>query len=192
MRETKNLFPRLLKLSDSYFALIALDRPGEDSIILSVISKIKVSTESWLAGPEKVMKNIVQAHAAIGDVVEFQVKEMDPPDSNPNGCKVCGWIHDSGFTRIKIPGQDVISLAGILPEIVSLVHRTLENGLASLSTKDNDLLAICGGYRNPCKAFDDLKRRDAYKLIFDTRRRGFIALRHTLAINRNKSKAHPE
>jgi hypothetical protein len=81
----------------------------------------------------------------------------------------------------------VVSLAGCLPEILRLVHCSHEKGLPALSTKDDALLKACGGYHNPCKAFDDLNRRTEYKKLFDTRKRGFIALRGYPGISRNKS-----
>ena len=107
-------------------------------------------------------------------------------------CPVCGWIHDAGLTQIKIAGADPISLSGLLPDIVRLVHRAHEKGLAGVSTKDDTLVKICGGYKHPCKAFDDLNQRAAYKLLFDTSRRGFISLRGAVGRNRNKSESNPE
>lgn len=109
-----------------------------------------------------------------------------------SACSTCGWRHDAGFTQIQIPGHEVVSLAGVLPGIVRLVHDAHEKGFPGLSTKDDALLEACGGYRNPCKAFDDLKRRREYQLLFDTRRRGFIALRGAAGRTRNKSEASPE
>jgi len=61
--------------------------------------------------------------------------------------------------------------------MVSLVHKEHEKRLTGLSTKADTLLKTCGGYGNPCKAFYDLRQREAYKALFDTSRRGFIALR---------------
>ena len=83
-------------------------------------------------------------------------------------------------------------LRGILPEIVALVHEAHEKGLPALSTKDDKLIEVCGGYKHPCKAFDDLRHRNDYKILFDTRKRGFISLRGAVGISRNKSEAGPE
>jgi len=74
-------------------------------------------------------------------------------------------------------GEPPLLLGGVLPEIVRLVHQAHEQGFPALSTKAEALVKACGGYRHPCKAFDDLKQRAAYQQLFDTRRRGFIALR---------------
>jgi hypothetical protein len=49
--------------------------------------------------------------------------------------------------------------------------------LAHLSTKGDELRKQCGGYGHPGKAFYDLGQRTAYKALFDTSRRGLIALR---------------
>ncbi|MDR3406169.1 MAG: hypothetical protein P4L99_27025 [Chthoniobacter sp.] len=92
-------------------------------------------------------------------------------------CPVCGWQHDAQFTQFIRPGRKAILLAGVLPDIVRAVHREMEKGLPRVSTKDDALLDRCGGYGNPCKAFYDLKQKEAYKALFDTSRRGFIALR---------------
>ena len=107
-------------------------------------------------------------------------------------CPVCCWIHDAGFTQIRVNQDGVITLGGILPDIVALVHCAHEKGLAGLSTKDDELLKICGGYRNPCKAFDDLNHRNDYKTLFETHKRGFISLHGAVGKNRNKSESNPE
>jgi len=92
-------------------------------------------------------------------------------------CGVCGWGHDAGFTRIEIPGRRVIALHGLMAQIVGLVHEAQASGAGAVSTKDEKLLALCGGYRHPCKVFDDLKRRADYKVLFDTKRRGLLGLK---------------
>lgn len=92
-------------------------------------------------------------------------------------CATCGWVHDARFHQIVIPGEPPVTLAGLLPKIVACVHAAHAKNQPSLSTKDDDLLRICGGYRNPCKAFYDLHEKRAYKALFDTSRRGLIALR---------------
>lgn len=92
-------------------------------------------------------------------------------------CPVCGWQHDGQFTQIAILGKAAFTLSGLLPDIVACVHKAHEKNFPRLSTKDDSMLRVCGGYGNPCKAFYDLKQRDAYAALFDTSRRGFIALR---------------
>jgi hypothetical protein len=168
---------------------------SQDSIILSVNSKIKIPAAWWR--PEnrgEAIKRITDLQSQAGDLtgISVQLAESGLENSKTEACPVCGWIHDRGFTQIKTDSREAISLAGILPEIVSLVHRAHEKGFTGLSTKDDALLEVCGGYMNPCQAFDDLNRRDEYKRLFDTRRRGFISLRGIAGRNRNKSEARPE
>jgi hypothetical protein len=90
---------------------------------------------------------------------------------------VCGWVHDAHWTQFIRPGKEPIALAGVLPDIVAVIHGALEKGLPRVSTKDDALLRRCGGYGNACKAFYDLGQRAAYRALFDTSRRGFISLR---------------
>jgi hypothetical protein len=111
-----------------------------------------------------------------GDVCIESTDKLVNPQSN--ACLVCGWIHDTEFTQIKIGENKVITLGGVLPYIVAAVHRAHEKGLA-LSTKDKALQAICGSYKHPAKAFDDLNHSADYKILFN-RRRGFISLRGAL------------
>jgi hypothetical protein len=42
------------------------------------------------------------------------------------------------------------------------------------------------------RPFDDLNRRNEYKQLFDTRKRGLISLRGAFGRNRNKSESGPE
>jgi len=95
-------------------------------------------------------------------------------------CPTCGLIHGSQFTSILIPAAKPIpvTLSGVLPDIVACVHKAQAQGHARLSTKDETLQRICGGYRSPSKAFHDLRQSAAYRALFDTSRRGFISLRH--------------
>lgn len=92
-------------------------------------------------------------------------------------CLVCGWQHDANFTRVVIPGSKEIVLRGVMSEIVACVHQAHARGLAHLDIKDDRLLGKCGGYRHPCKAFNDLGESKAYKALFDTSRRGYLTLR---------------
>jgi len=61
-------------------------------------------------------------------------------------CEVCGWRHDAGFSRIEIPGRAPILLHGLMAQIVGLVHAAQASGAGAVSTKDERLLEICGGY----------------------------------------------
>ena len=99
-------------------------------------------------------------------------------------CQVCGWSHDPAFTRIETPSGGIDLGGGLLSEIVTVVHRAHENGQIGLNTKDEVLVRLCSGYKNPCKAFDDLNHRDDYKILFFTRRRGVISLNGAIGINR--------
>jgi hypothetical protein len=107
---------------------------------------------------------------------------------NQRICQVCGWSHDPTFARIGTPSGEIDLGGGLLSEIVKIVHRAHETGQKGLNTKDDELVSLCSGYRNPCKAFDDLNHRDEYKLLFFTRKRGLISLNGAIGINRNIAK----
>jgi len=159
----------------------------EDSVILSVNAQIKVPLSLWRAeNRSTLIKQISDANSVSGELVGISVQSAEIEAGRPAGdaCAVCGWTHDDGFTRVKADELEVIVLAGVLPDIVRLVHKAHEKGLNGLNTKDDELVRSCGGYRNPCKAFDDLKRRAEYKRLFDTRKRGFISLRGAIGRNR--------
>lgn len=167
----------------------------QDSIILTINSKIRIPAGAW--HPENrgaSIKRIAELQSQVGDLMGISVQLADggQDGSKSESCPVCGWNHDRGFTQIKIGNLKPICLGGILPEIVRLVHGMHEKGFAGLSTKDDELLKACAGYRNPCKAFDDLNRRHQYKQLFDTSRRGFISLRGMVGRKRNKSEGCPE
>jgi hypothetical protein len=132
--------------------------------------------------------------AGAGEVEKIEVAHASSGagKSGKDACTVCGWIHDAGFSQIRIEEEDVILLRGVLSEIVRLVHQAHEKGLSGLSSKDVALISLCDGYRHPCKAFDDLKHREEYKRLFDTSRRGFISLRGASGRNRNKTEPRPE
>ncbi len=168
---------------------------AEGSVILSVNSQIKVPANCW--SPEHrsaTIKQIADLQSLAGELQDFRVHAIDSAGAQLGQppCQVCGWIHDKGFAQIRINERDIITLRGILPDIVTLVHRAHEKGFRALSTKDDELAKVCGGYGNPCKAFDDLKHREDYKRLFDTSRRGFISIRGVLGKNRNKSESSPE
>jgi hypothetical protein len=144
-----------------------------------VNAQLKIPASHWK--PEnrgETMKALADALAAGSDLMEFQVrKEGDGEPKLDHRCPTCDCTHDREFTQIVVPGHAPITIAGVLPDIVRCVHAAHEKGLPRLSTKDDDLLRRCGGYGSPSKAFYDLRQSAAYKVLFDTSRRGFIALR---------------
>lgn len=184
LRELEKLTGQLIPKTES-----------QESVILSVNSTLKIPVAHWRPENRSAeIKKLADALAQIGEVDGLKVESTRGIGDirQQDACPVCGWIHDAGFTQIKTVPDEVITLGGILPDIVALIHRAHEKGFPALSTKDEKLLEVCGGYGNPCKAFDDLKHRDDYKKLFDTRKRGFISLRGALGINRNKSESDPE
>jgi hypothetical protein len=185
----------LLRELEKLTGLLIPKVESRESVILSVNSTLKIPVEHWQPENRSAeIKKVADALAQIGELAQLNVESTKSIDDAHRQvvCPVCGWIHDAGFTQIKTNQDEVITLGGILPDIVALVHHAHDKGLAALSTKDDKLLKICGGYGNPCKAFDDLKHRNDYKSLFDTRKRGFISLRGADGINRNKSEATPE
>jgi hypothetical protein len=157
----------------------------QESVILPVSSKLKIPAQWWQ--PENrsaTMKLIADVQGKIGEIIEFAVGPSDNIGSKTiqKCCNVCQWMHDVGFTQIKVSNDKVISLGGVLPNIFAAVHRAHESGLPALSTKDPELQRICGSYKHPSKAFDDLKHGEDYKILF-FRRRGFISLRGAAGIN---------
>jgi hypothetical protein len=148
-------------------------------IILMVNAELKVPVRRWK--PENrgnVIKAITDALSHGGEVSQINVQTEGHQDAaQRTACPVCGFAHDHMFTQILVPGHAPITIAGVLPDIVRCVHKSHEKGFPSLSTKDDDLLRRCGGYGHPSKAFHDLRQSGAYQVLFDTSRRGFIALR---------------
>ena len=186
----------LLREVEKITSLLVPKTESRESVILSVNSMLKIPIEHWQPENRSAeIKKVADALAQIGELAQLNVESTKSLQGAHRqvDCPVCGWIHDAGFTQIKTNQEQVITLGGILPDIVALIHCAHEKGLAAgLSTKDDKLLKICGGYGNPCKAFDDLKHRNDYKSLFNTRKRGFISLRGANGINRNKSEAGPE
>jgi hypothetical protein len=185
----------LLREMEKLTGLLIPKTESRESVILSVNSTLKIPVDHWQPENRSAeIKKVADALAQIGEVDGLKVESAkNIADTRCQvACPVCGWIHDAGFTQIKASQDEVITLGGILPDIVALIHAAHENGFPALSTKDDKLLKVCGGYGNPCKAFDDLKHRNDYKSLFDTRKRGFISLRGANGINRNKSEAVPE
>ncbi len=167
----------------------------QKSIILPVNSKLKIPAEWWQ--PENrsaTIKSMADIQGRVGEIIEFSIGQPDSvlSSSHQKTCNVCRWVHDVGFTQIKMNNDKVISLGGVLPNIVAAVHRAHENGLPALSTKDPSLLRICGSYDHPSKAFDDLKHGEDYKTLF-ARKRGFISLYGATGINpERKSESNSE
>ncbi len=194
--DQKEFWEGLLKKMDEIAAKLVPEAEAEESVILSVNSQLKVPAKCWK--PENrsaTIKQIADFQSAAGELQGLSVQAADPgtPQLTQPTCTVCGWTHDSGFTQIIIAdGGNTISLGGILPDIVRVVHRAHEKGFERLKSKDDELLRICGSYRHPCKAFDDLNHRADYKRLFDTSRRGFIALRGAIGMIRKKSESNPE
>jgi hypothetical protein len=185
----------LLREVEKITGLLVPKTESRESVILSVNSTLKIPVEHWQPENRNAeIKKVADALAKIGELAQLNIESIKSIDDVHRQvvCPVCGWVHDAGFTQIKANQGEVITLGGILKDIVALVHHAHKKGFAALSTKDDKLLEICGGYGNPCKAFDDLKHRNDYKSLFDTRKRGFISLRGALGINRNKSEAGPE
>jgi hypothetical protein len=185
--DREQLWKGVLQEVDKIAGMLIPKSESGESVIVSVNSKLKIPIEHWKPENRSAqIKKVADALAPIGEVEQLNVESIKTIDypHNQNACPVCGWVHDPGFTQIKTSQNETIILSGILPGIVALAHGTHEKGLPALSTKDDYLLKICGGYGNPCKAFDDLKHRDDYKKLFDTRKRGFISLRGANGINR--------
>jgi hypothetical protein len=185
----------LLRELEKLNSLLIPKTESQESVILSVNSTLKIPVEHWRPENRSAeIKKLADALAQIGEVDGLKVESAKSISGTRDqvACPVCGLVHDAGFTQIKTSQEGVIMLGGILPDIVVLIHKAHAKGLAGLSTKDEELLKACGGYKHPCKAFDDLKHRNDYKTLFDTRKRGFISLRGADGIYRNKSKASPE
>ncbi|MDE3066805.1 MAG: hypothetical protein KGJ60_04550, partial [Verrucomicrobiota bacterium] len=181
----------LLREMDKLTDLLIPKTESRESVIVSVNSKLKIPAEHWRPENRSAeRKKVEDALAQFGEVEDFEVKSSEN-FARQDVCRVCGWVHDAGFTQIKANQNGVITLGGILPDIVALVHQAHERGFPALSTKDDGLLKVCGGYGNPCKAFDDLNHRSDYKVLFETRKRGFISLRGAGGMNRNKSEPIP-
>lgn len=194
-RDRQEFWEGLLREIDKLSGLLMPKTESQESVILSVNAQLKVPADWWR--PENrsaLIKGIMDAQAQAGEVVGISVQPAGSPPAlpPPAACAVCGWQHDAGFSQVRLDEVEVVCLRGVLPDIVTLVHRAHEKGFPGLSTKDDELRNTCGGYGNACKAFDDLKQRRAYKFLFDTSRRGFISLRGAAGRNRNKSEARPE
>jgi len=171
----EKLFEDLDKLREN---LIPTEE-SQDSVILMVNAQLKVPANRWKPeGRGNVIKAITDGLSRGGEVSQINVEPGGTLNQlrGPH-CSVCGFAHDAAFTQIIVPGLPPVTIAGVLPDIVRCVHAAHEKGFARLSTKDDDLLRRCGGYRHPSKAFHDLGQSGAYKVLFDTSRRGFIALR---------------
>jgi hypothetical protein len=193
--DREELWDGLLQAVEKITGLLVPKTESRESVIVSVNSMMKIPAEHWR--PENrsaVINKMTDAFAQFGEINQFSVESGQSINGahRQNVCPVCDWIHDAGFTQIKTNLGQVITLGGVLPDIVNLVHRAHATGMARVNTKDPELIRTCGGYKHPCKAFDNLKHRDDYKALFDTRKRGFISLRGALGIIRNKSESNLE
>lgn len=171
----KELFRTLDTLAQQFFP----NKGSQDYVVLTVNSQLKIPAQAWK--PENrgnTMKAVTDALSLKGDVLQFNIQTDECQNrAHQESCLVCGFKHDREFTQFLAPDYTTFTLAGRLPDIARCVHRAHEKGFERLSTKDEELLRRCGSYRNPCKAFYDLRQSAAYKALFDTSRRGFIALR---------------
>ena len=161
--------------------------------IISIHASILLSSRARkLETRSRDIRRLIDGFALEGCLLEFRLETNERTSAGKtNECPVCGRVHDTGFTQFAV-AESCFSLSGVLPGIVRLVHQAHEKGFSALSTKEDALVKICGGYGNPGKAFDDLNRRREYKLLFDTRRRGFISLRGAVGRSRNKSESPSE
>lgn len=169
----------LFQALDKLFRQLLPKEESEDSVILTVNAQLKIPASHWK--PESTggtMKMIAEALAQAGEVGHIQVQKKGwAQQQERKRCAVCGFTHDHAFTQILGASQEPITLAGVLPDIVRCVHGAHEKGFSRLSTKDEGLLRTCGKYGHPSKAFYDRGQSAAYKVLFDTSRRGFMALR---------------
>ncbi len=150
------------------------EQSSAGSVIRPVTVKLFVDESRFLRLIEDMQK-----------IAEISEIKLEPPSNlylSKEYCPVCRWIHNPEFTRIKTNRSEIQLFAGLLPQIVARVHRAHESGLQGLDTKDDELKMICCGYNNPCKAFDDLRQRAAYKELFFTRKRGLISLRAAIGM----------
>ena len=178
-KDREELWRKVFHSLDGLVDKLIPKKESEDSVILTVNALLKVPASRWK--PEhrsSEIKKITDALSLEGALSQIQVKEDGMANLlQRKTCPVCGITHDSGFTQFIFPGGDTVAIAGVLPDIVRCVHAAHEKGFPNLITKNDELVQICGGYFHPSKAFYDLKQQQTYRLLFDTSRRGFIALR---------------
>jgi hypothetical protein len=154
---------------------------------ISIVATVLVPVAVWRPGTTgELIKRLTDGFSRIGEVESLTVHNAAGRTRQEHGtCSICGWEHDDGFARWITDHENALVLRGAAADIARLVHEAHERGLCGLSTKEERLARACGGYRHPCKAFDDLKLRAEYKRLFDTSRRGFISLRGLAGKNRN-------
>jgi len=194
-RDREKFWEELQDTAEKISAELIPKAEAETSVILSVNYQLKVPASWWDSEQQSAtIKQIADSRPQVGQLTGLSVQAAGSPLAQlmQPACLVCGWIHDAEFTQMKQDGADAISLSGRLPDIVRVVHRAHEKGFERINIKDEELLRICGSYRHPCKAFDDLNHRADYKRLFVTSNRGFIALRGAGGMVRNKSESSPE
>jgi hypothetical protein len=88
-------------------------------------------------------------------------------------CPVCGGKHDNVFTQIVLADYAPIFLRGGLPPIVKLLHKAnTKKAFQRWAAKMTHCMQHAAAMSVPTKPFYSLKQRDAYKLLFETRRGG--------------------
>lgn len=184
--DQQDFWDGLLQEMDKMVGLLIPQDKSGDSITLDVNSKLKIPAVWWQ--PENRSATIKLAADILGHMGEITQLEVDSTKTI-NGmseghklCPICRWTHDDSFAWIKTDAVEINLFSGVLPEIVAAVHRAHEKGQKGLSTKNDELVKICGGYKNPCKAFQDKNRRKDYRALFYTRAKGFISLRGALGL----------
>lgn len=178
-KDRDQFWKELFEALDTFVDKLVPKNEIEDSLVIRVNAELKIPTSLWKSSNQKKFLNsIFGALAGPAEVTSLHVQEVGAHcDKAGVHCQVCGWVHDQGLTQFLRPDGFSFSISGVLPDIVRCVHSAHSKGLPRLSTKDDALLKTCGGYSHPSKAFYDLRQSEAYRALFDTSRRGFIALR---------------
>jgi len=143
----------------------------EGAVVRTEVARKALSAEEYRSVQQE------RTIAALAEVASVKAEETRVRSEEKQRCATCGWIHDARFSEIVIPRKPPLILSGVPQAIFARVHAAHERKERFVSTKDDALLKLCGGYGHPCKAFHGLRQSAAYKALFDTSRRGFIALR---------------
>lgn len=151
-----------------------------DAVAGRICTKAGLAIDAEIVLPEPLTLaeiSVVQNERLIAAQAGHRERPSPERENQPGStaCRVCHWRHDANFTQVLIPGKKIITLSGILPDIVACIHGEHEKGLPWLSTKDDRLVRCCGGGGPISKAFYDRGQREAYRILF-VKKRGFIAL----------------